>query len=80
MDIELGMKVRIKDTCEINAGYTGVVESILYDRQEHNIGVDIDGDHENPTPFYYSITDLEVINLHEAPKFEIKSLNKQMKY
>ncbi|WP_026528626.1 hypothetical protein [Butyrivibrio sp. VCD2006] len=61
MKIELGMKVRIKETCEVNAGYTGVVESILHNSEEKNIGVDIDGDHENPTPYYYSADDLEVI-------------------
>ncbi|WP_026664469.1 hypothetical protein [Butyrivibrio sp. FC2001] len=61
MKIELGMKVRIKETCEVNAGYTGVVESILRNREDHNIGVDIDGDHENPTPYYYSESDLEVL-------------------
>ncbi len=61
MGIELGMKVRVKETCKVNGGFTGVVESILRDRQENNIGVDIDGDHENPTPFYYSADDLEII-------------------
>ena len=61
MSIELGMKVRIKETCDANAGFTGVVESILHNNQEQNIGVDIDGDHENPTPYYYSEADLEVI-------------------
>ena len=53
MEIELGMKV--------NAGYTGRVESILHGKSDHNIGVDIDGDHENPTPFYYNADDLEII-------------------
>ncbi len=61
MNIELGMKVRIKETCEVYAGYTGVVESILRDSEDHNIGVDIDGDHENPTPYYYNTNDLEII-------------------
>ena len=61
MEIELGMKVKIKTTCEVNAGYTGRVESILHGKSEHNIGVDIDGDHENPAPFYYNADDLEII-------------------
>ena len=61
MKIELGMKVRIKDSCEVNGGYTGLVESILHGKTDHNIGVDIDGDHDNPTPFYYNAEDLEII-------------------
>lgn len=61
MEIELGMKVKIKTTCEVNAGYTGRVESILHGKSDHNIGVNIDGDHGNPTPFYYNADDLEII-------------------
>ena len=61
MRIELGSRVRIKDTCKEYAGYTGVVDSILLEKQEKNIGVDIDGDHEDPTPHYYSADELEII-------------------
>ena len=62
MDIELGTKVRIRSTCEVNAGYTGIVESILHGKDKNNIGVDIDGDHGNPTPHYYNIEDLEILS------------------
>lgn len=56
---ELNDKVKIKeDTKGFTRGYTGRVVSLLYQKNELNIGVDMDGDHFDPTPYYFNAGEL----------------------
>ena len=56
----IGDKVRIKEnTHGFTRGYTGKVVSLLYKKKDFNIGVDMDGDHFDPTPYYFNSSELE---------------------
>ena len=59
--LELNDRVRIKNEVESWGGHTGRVSSILLDKTENNIGVDIEWDHGDPTPMYFNEDELEPI-------------------
>jgi hypothetical protein len=58
----LNDKVRIKENINgYKKGMTGHVQSLLINKDRDCIGVDMDGDHFNPTPHYFNSSDLEKI-------------------
>jgi hypothetical protein len=56
----IGDKVKIKESTHgFTRGYTGKVVSLLFKKDEYNIGVDLEGDHFDPTPYYFNSNELE---------------------
>lgn len=50
-----------KDIDGCKKGMTGHVQSLLINKEKNCIGVDMDGDHFDPTPHYFNSSDLEKI-------------------
>ncbi len=61
-NFELGDKVRINNNADCYRGISGMVTSLLIDKEHHNIGVNLDGDHFDPTPYYFDSTELDKIS------------------
>ena len=59
---DLSDRVRIINKSAAFYGETGVVTSLLREKFENNIGVNVDGDNLDPTPHYYNAHDLEHIS------------------
>ena len=62
MLFELGDKVKIVGSQSEFRGRAGHVTSLIYIRDNNNIGVDIDNDHYDPTIHYYNESDLVKLN------------------
>ncbi len=60
--IELGDKVRIKNSSSKYNGRTGIVSSLIYNRKTQNVGVEIGGGHVKPAPYYFNVEDLDPIH------------------
>ncbi len=56
---ELNDKVKVILDGDRFDGFTGKVSSILENKTEKNIGVDIDVDGTDPRPYYYSEDELK---------------------
>ena len=57
--LELNDRVKVIGKQSEFRGRTGHVAGLLYGRDNNNIGVDLDGDHYDPTIHYYSECELE---------------------
>ena len=60
-NFELKDKVRINDNANCYRGNIGIVTSLLFQKETHNIGVNLEGDHFDPTPYYFDATELDKI-------------------
>lgn len=59
---ELGDKVKVKNNESKYKGHSGRVTSIIYIKNTQNIGVKLDIDKFDPTPFYFNANELDKIS------------------
>lgn len=56
---ELGDRVKVKNKDSKYRGQSGCITSIIYIRTTNNIGVNLDIDKLDPTPFYFDAAELD---------------------
>ena len=59
----IGDKVRVKESTKgFTMGYTGKVTTLRHKKKDFNIGVTLNGDQFDPTPYYFCSNELEKLN------------------